>query len=216
VAAVWIVDADGRLVFLNARAEELLGQETVVCMGARCHGLVLGRDEEGAPVCSRRCKIRADAVAGRPLQPLIVHRGKGPDEVVLLLLHVPIESSRPGKPCLVHVAVDITRSWRPRSYMRRVLGRERTAAERRAALACLTSREREVLDGLARDEGLGRIALELDLSHATVRNHVQHLLKKLGVHSMLEAIALYVLDREEGPRPTSEPAGASTPPSAGA
>jgi len=42
VAAVWIVDSDGRLVYLNREAEELLGQDTVVCLGARCHGLVLG------------------------------------------------------------------------------------------------------------------------------------------------------------------------------
>lgn len=54
----------------------------------------------------------------------------------------------------------------------------------------LTVREREVLELLA--EGLGRaeIADRLTLSQHTVRTHVQHLLRKLSLHSQLEASAL--------------------------
>lgn len=54
----------------------------------------------------------------------------------------------------------------------------------------LTARERKVLELLA--EGLGRadIAERLTLSQHTVRTHVQHLLRKLSLHSQLEAAAL--------------------------
>jgi LuxR family maltose regulon positive regulatory protein len=41
----------------------------------------------------------------------------------------------------------------------------------------------EGLDGAA-------IAQRLFLSPATVRNHIQHILDKLGVHSRVEAVAL--------------------------
>jgi DNA-binding CsgD family transcriptional regulator len=32
------------------------------------------------------------------------------------------------------------------------------------------------------------------VSHATVRNHVQHILAKTGSHSILEAVARYLLE----------------------
>jgi DNA-binding CsgD family transcriptional regulator len=58
----------------------------------------------------------------------------------------------------------------------------------------LTAREREILARLAQDEDLPAIAAHLYVSHATVRNHVQHILAKLDVHSTLEAVALHLLD----------------------
>ncbi len=56
--------------------------------------------------------------------------------------------------------------------------------------ARLTNRELEVLELLA-DGASGRaIAERLFLSSNTVRNHVQSILNKLGVHSRLEAVAI--------------------------
>lgn len=58
--------------------------------------------------------------------------------------------------------------------------------------ADLTTRELEVLDLLA-DGASGRLIAErLYLSLNTVRNHVQNILSKLGVHSRLEAVAVAV------------------------
>jgi DNA-binding NarL/FixJ family response regulator len=53
----------------------------------------------------------------------------------------------------------------------------------------LTAREREVLQLLARGCAAAEISRELCISHATVRNHIQHILAKLGLHSKLEAVA---------------------------
>jgi DNA-binding NarL/FixJ family response regulator len=58
-------------------------------------------------------------------------------------------------------------------------------------LSKLTARERAVLACLA--EGAahrGAVAEQLHLSVHTVRTHMQNLMAKLGVHSMLEAVAL--------------------------
>ena len=52
----------------------------------------------------------------------------------------------------------------------------------------LTPREREVLRQLARGGTTTRISKELSISRATVNNHVQHILFKLGAHSRMEAV----------------------------
>ncbi len=58
----------------------------------------------------------------------------------------------------------------------------------------LTGREREVLTLLAAGRTTPRIASELDLSANTVRNHIQHILKKTGTTSRLEAVAAGIRD----------------------
>jgi DNA-binding NarL/FixJ family response regulator len=52
----------------------------------------------------------------------------------------------------------------------------------------LTRREWEVIDLLAEGATTPGIAAELQMSPATVRTHVKHILRKLGVHSREEAI----------------------------
>jgi DNA-binding NarL/FixJ family response regulator len=54
----------------------------------------------------------------------------------------------------------------------------------------LTPRENEVLALLARGSSTFEIARVLCISIATVRNHIQHILQKLTVHSMVEVVSL--------------------------
>jgi PAS domain S-box-containing protein len=54
----------------------------------------------------------------------------------------------------------------------------------------LTPRQTEVLRLLKRGRSTEQIAQELHLSTETVRNHVRHLLRALGVHTRLEAVAV--------------------------
>nr|WP_296749477.1 two-component system response regulator NarL [Thioalkalivibrio sp.] len=60
----------------------------------------------------------------------------------------------------------------------------------------LTPREREVLDLIASGLNNKLIARELDLSEGTVKVHVKHLLKKLGLRSRLEA-ALWAVEQQQ-------------------
>jgi two-component system, NarL family, nitrate/nitrite response regulator NarL len=53
----------------------------------------------------------------------------------------------------------------------------------------LTRREASVLALLAEGAGSQAIAGRLEVSPLTVRKHVQHVMRKLGVHSRLEAVA---------------------------
>ena len=60
----------------------------------------------------------------------------------------------------------------------------------------LTPREREVLDLIASGLNNKLIARELNLSEGTVKVHVKHLLKKLGLRSRLEA-ALWAVEQQQ-------------------
>jgi PAS domain S-box-containing protein len=54
----------------------------------------------------------------------------------------------------------------------------------------LTPRQTEVLRLLEHGRSTEQIARELHLSIETVRNHIRHLLRALGAHSRLEAVAI--------------------------
>ena len=73
-----------------------------------------------------------------------------------------------------------------------VFGQARDVPERAPAPAhpALTPRQTEVLRLLEQGRSTRQIADELGLSPETVRNHVRHVLRALGVNSRLEAVAL--------------------------
>jgi PAS domain S-box-containing protein len=54
----------------------------------------------------------------------------------------------------------------------------------------LTPRQAEVLDLLERGRTTRQIAEQLHLSIDTVRNHIRHILRAVGAHSRLEAVAI--------------------------
>jgi PAS domain S-box-containing protein len=71
----------------------------------------------------------------------------------------------------------------------------------------LTPRQAEVLALLEHGHSTAQIARELQLSPETVRNHVRHLLRALGVNSRLEAVA--ASRRLRAARPTELPVSVS-------
>jgi len=58
------------------------------------------------------------------------------------------------------------------------------------AAASVTPRELEVLRMLSAGRSTRDIAAQLFISYATTRNHIQHILHKLGAHSRLQAVAI--------------------------
>jgi PAS domain S-box-containing protein len=71
----------------------------------------------------------------------------------------------------------------------------------------LTPRQAEVLHLLEDGHSTAQIAGELHLSQETVRNHVRHLLRALGVNSRLEAVA--VARRLHAEQPKAQPVSVS-------
>ena len=61
--------------------------------------------------------------------------------------------------------------------------------------ARLTSREKEVVGLMARGASTKVVATKLHIRWATARNHIQHILTKLGVHTRLEAVIYAIKHR---------------------
>lgn len=84
--------------------------------------------------------------------------------------------------------------WLPRSVVGAVIGGHRPPPEHEdsavPAVAALTARERDVIHLLAAGKDHRAIALELDVSPHTARTHIRNVMRKLGAHSRLEAVAL--------------------------
>lgn len=72
----------------------------------------------------------------------------------------------------------------------------RPTAPSSSKLDSLTNREREILELIAKGMSNKLIARELDISDGTVKVHVKHLLKKLGLRSRVEA-AVWMVNHEQ-------------------
>lgn len=189
----WVSDPTGKIAYINQRAERLLGLSSDVCLGRPCHQIVAGVDENGCPHCGPGCPTRREALRRGEIEPFDLSV-LGPDGrrhwVQVLVIALP---SRGGnRPWLVHCAAPRDRAHRIESYIRRIASRSESGRARPADTDVeeLTQREKQILRLLTEDHDLYTIADELCISYATVRNHVQHILAKLRVHSIMEAVAL--------------------------
>jgi len=187
---VWITSPEGRLTFVNERAQALLCSSEDELLGTFCHVSIGGRRVDGAPLCTQCCPFREAAARHEPLEP-VTFRLDGPDGPRwALVVSMGLEAPDGTHPWLLHIAIEADRAHRLQTYLERVA--HRTDAGPRPEVV-LSTREREVLDCLSRDMSLHAIAGELNVSYATVRNHVQRILRKLDAHSIMEAVARHLL-----------------------
>ncbi len=190
--AMLAIDGEFRIIAWNTAATDLLGYSPAEAVGRPCHEILCWRDRTGNAVCNGFCPA---VLPGNPNQVIETREvlGRSADGETLWLsastivppvelrdrcrlVHLMREVSLP--PELERVIVERLGGWSPAS------------ADDDDPLDVLTPRERDVLQLLT--EGLDGVAIaeRLFLSPATVRNHVQHILAKLGVHSRVEAVAL--------------------------
>ena len=194
-AAVWVRDPAGRISFMNEHAEELFGRRASECIGQPCYTVVRGRHENGEALCKEECQLWQTAIAGQILDPVDI-QVNGADGSPSFIRLITISVNTPGheKPSIVHCALNSEREHRLTHYLSKVATRSpHLTGQIRSGDRALTPRELEILSLLAGDQTLHAIASQLNISYTTVRNHVQHILAKLGVHSIMEAVACYIL-----------------------
>jgi DNA-binding CsgD family transcriptional regulator len=187
-SAVVVVDADGRVMTWNAAAERLLGRSASSAIGRPCHEMVGARDVFGNRLCHANCAVQVMARQGEPVQAFqwTARAQNGTSRVNVSRRG----ADGPGRYSLVHV-IDPDASLSDQ------------AVDAAAADANLSPREREVLAHVVAGLTSKQMAQALGIRVATVRNHVQNLLEKLGVHSKTEATGLVL-------RQGFEPAAAKT------
>jgi PAS domain S-box-containing protein len=193
-------DADDRIVFWNRGAEELLGQSAEKVLGKPCYVVVGGRDLYGNRFCYKDCAVVAATRDGEPVNGYefqVCSPGKIARQLNVTIVQIP--GQRPEAFTIVHLLQPVEAGTRMAALLRQ-LDTVRTVPEGLLPLATLTpplpedppltDREREILKWVAAGLQNKEIAHKLDISLATVRNHIHRILEKLEVHSKLEAVSL--------------------------
>jgi PAS domain S-box-containing protein len=196
--AAFAIDPQGAIVAWNAAAEELFGVAAPNALGRFCDEVVRGSDETG-PVCGAQCTIRQAIQQGRPLgnTDIEIAAGQGRAWCNVSILRLSMDGSE--KPYSLHIvrAVDTCKRWELllRDVVAKATGlspeRARRAIEgARSATAAtnLSKREHEVLRLMAKGDGTSEIARKLSIEKTTASNHIQHVMRKLNVHTRLEAV----------------------------
>jgi two-component system response regulator DesR len=195
------VDQAQRIVFWNAAAERILGYQAEEVSGRRCYEVFCGKPRPGCLACAPDCPVILVATRDQmlPSYNLLSQTKQG----TALLLNVSVivlpASARPL--VLINLFRDVTRQLQYESYVEKILRAAvrlpaPQALPRRAPggegvpSAPLTGREKEVLYLLLQGKAPDNIATMLGLSYATVRNYLQSILHKFGVHSQREVVKL--------------------------
>lgn len=189
--ATFAVNDRGVIVAWNAAAQRLLGYTPQQAIGARCHDLMHGFKPSGAPMCSADCPVVESCKHGTSARrfEMIVPR---PDGLEVSVDVVTVTVYEDEEPIAIHVLNETPSAQHLETMTQHVLerlaARSIPAAEAQAPSEALTVRELTVLRLLAEGIRTEDIAQHLGLSRSTVRNHVQNLIVKLGVHSRVEAV----------------------------
>lgn len=198
----YIVDENQRIVAWNAAAADLLGFEAQTVLGAHCYQVLGGHSDGGCVVCKRGCQPFSAGHRGElsPSFDVQVRTSDGPPRWInMSVIALPLEDVDSAGLAIVHLFRDVENRKQAQQFAAEVVARvsqfklhESDAGqhgERIVAPATpLTPRELQILRLLTQGADTATIATTLFISQVTVRNHIQSMLHKLGVHSRLEAV----------------------------
>ncbi|WP_447980635.1 LuxR C-terminal-related transcriptional regulator [Candidatus Nitrospira bockiana] len=200
-----MVVAGGSIILWNQAAERLMGFKAAEVLGRPCRDVFRGLTWSGARLCSASCEVAARTRSGCPLAQFDMQtRTKSGRPLLINVTSLSLPAGR-GRCIAVHLFRDCTRDARARRLVDQLRGCLEYRAEPLAVpagvatraprcvqdrVSVLSRREREILDLLGTGLPAPAIADRLCISPATLRNHIQHILAKLGAHSRLQALAL--------------------------
>lgn len=188
-AVAVIVDPEDRVVSWSRGAERLLGYAEDAVLGQPMLEALDGRDVFGNILCRNGCWLREMWRRGEPVRRFEIEVLHADGHRLRLL----VEAEPAGKGGDAGWAYWLASDQR-RGDRRRVPAAATeslpVAVSAPEPVPSLTQREIEVLRHLGHGADTPAIARALGISRATVRNHVQHLLGKLGAHNRLQVVSL--------------------------
>ncbi len=200
------VNRNLKIVYWNQAAQEILGFDQDNTIGHPCYQVLQGLDEGNRPFCKAFCRV-ADAMSKRePVTSYDIRAltSKG-DRQWLNISVVYQQRAKDEDALIIHLFRDRNHNKDFEALFSRALeavlngngmpAEVSTSNDARSLFQELTSREREVLALLAEGYGTRDLAQRLVISPNTVRNHIQHILQKLHVHSRAEAVAIAIRHR---------------------
>lgn len=201
--AVFIVDADMRIVRWNKEAERVLKYSEQEVLNRECFRVISGKSSPDKPVCGHNCRVHGNLRKGALQKNFDILSQTGEGEPLWLNVSV-IAPSDPDQTFVAHIVRDVTREKKTRLALDQFLanleshswifgddpgGAPRQHAVRERPSAALSSREIEVLTLLAEGLSTKGLAQRLNISHFTARNHIQNILVKLDLHSKAQAVS---------------------------
>lgn len=192
---VLALDGRGRIVLWNESAEKILGHPAREVLGKACCEVMHGRDDAGNLYCLPNCNVMSMVRLGQRVQNYDIQTHTRIGQCVWLNVStLTLPGSRPGQEIVVHLFRDITSKHRLKELVGE-RGGGGVILESNNGGPDLTRRELQILRMVAEGLKTQPIAEKLNISEATVRNHVQNILTKLEAHSRLEAVALAMKHR---------------------
>ncbi len=205
-----LADDTGIVKMWNKAAERLLGFRADEVVGRPCRDVLCGRTLDGGELCSPACEIGKRLAAGTGVRNYDMQtRAKSGRVVWINISSIPVPTRKPGRFMRLHLFRDISRQRKVLHLaedlhcMLSATGQVgampapvQSAPQASASLpvgrgtSVLTKREQDVLRLMAAGSTTQEIADALYISRVTVRNHIQHMFEKLGVHTRLQALAL--------------------------
>jgi len=176
----YAVDRSGQIVVWNQAAEKTFGYAESEALGQQCWELLSGRDVFGNQSCCEGCPVRATAFNNEPINRFQVDFKTAAHERKRFSVSTLMLFNDPGNEVFVHLC-------RPESDATENVANHSLVNIQRKTL---TPRETEVLTLLNKGMTVAEIATALTVSASTVRNHTQHILLKLDVHSRFQAVAI--------------------------
>ena len=187
------IDTDGCILGWNAAAEGLFGYPSQDVIGRPCHEVLSFEDRCGNTVCDAECSLHgAPPCEGSWVVPTreVLARTDTGRRLWLSLSTVLVPPAPDEHCCRIHLMRQAGVTPELEEALIERLTQPKRGEVDASVIDQLTLREREVLRLLAEGIGTQEIADQLFVSSTTARNHVQHILSKLGCHTRLEAVAL--------------------------
>lgn len=199
--AAFATDENGCITIWNKAAEALLGHPAIRVLGKSCHEILCGVDLFGNHFCNRQCALACMVERGKPVRRFEMDvRAESGEMIPTGFSIVVLPGARAGQYAMIHFMEKIDRQHEVGALIHRILADPRAqpafptlagASEApSASQPHLTSREIQVLRLLADGTSTQEIAALLFISIPTTRNHIHNILRKLDVHSKLEAVSL--------------------------
>lgn len=197
--AAFGTDEQGRVIIWNKAAEKLLGYAAARVLGKPCHQILCGCDVFGNRFCDERCALVNMVERGEQVRHFELEVRKESGETLSASFSiVAVPGSRRGQYSLIHFLQPVDRRREVDELVRRILAGSpapmppslTAGSDPPTPAPSLTSREVEVLRLLADGTSTREIADSLFISVTTTRNHIQNILRKMEVHSKLEAVTL--------------------------
>jgi PAS domain S-box-containing protein len=172
----YAVDGDGVIAAWNSAASAAFGYSSDEAVGQKCWELLQGKDTFGNQYCHERCSLLDMAMHHKSVNRCKMCFKKSDEEWQWFKVSTLVLLDEPGGEMLIHMC-------RPES------GSAMYKSTPAHTMAGLTKRESQALHLLSEGHATGEIATLMGITVPTVRNHIEHILNKLHVHSRIEAVA---------------------------